>query len=346
MNKVLAVIEEIKRMREENRPPHPVELSYDEELELIWGKRWGAQSEIGKLKSTLVKRPGEEFQPQEIFDHQNFYDIHKKTDMAKVQEEHDKFVDILKKEGVKVFYVKTPELAHGPYTPANPRIWGARDPGIVINGGAIVGRMSLPWRKKDEFYWAKAVMELGCPILYTVNRKGTFEGGNVVWLDPKHVCIGETIRTNAEGVRQVAWVMKEIGGVEEVYKVPMPGYLKNLEWPAGGYAHLDVAFGMADINLALVYPPALPYEFLRYLKKWKISLIEVPPEEYRNEGCNILALEPRKIIMNSGCDKSRRQLKKEGIDVIETPFSEVVKSGGAAHCSTGPLEREPGPFLE
>jgi N-dimethylarginine dimethylaminohydrolase len=336
--------EYLEKYHEVNKPARPVIESYHDELERLWGRKWGAQSEVGKLRSVLVHRPGLELHG-DLIDDPVWYGILKKPDLQKAQEQHDAFVDILKKEGVEIHYLNAPSPAHGPYSKANPRIWATRDPGIVINGGAIISRMALPWRKKDEVFWARRVAELGCPILYTVNGKGTFEGGNVVWIDPKHVCIGESIRTNAEGIAQVSRIMREVGGVEEVITVPIPGYLENLEWPAGGWAHLDTIFGIADVDLALVYPPGLPYSFIEKLLSYKITLIEVPPEEAAKEACNIVALEPRKFIMNAECPVTRKKAEHEGADVIEADLSEFVKSGGAPHCATGPLIRDPGPFL-
>ena len=329
---------------EKGKPPHPVRASYWDELKLLWGEVWGAQSEVGKLRVALVHKHGDEFRPDLIED-LAWYGASEFPDYEKAVSQHDSFVEILKQEGVEVHHLNPPSPAHGPYSPVNPRIWATRDPGVVVRGGAIVARMALPWRKKDEVFWARRVVEMGCPILRTITGNGTFEGGNVVWLDPEHVCIGQSIRTNAEGIAQVSVVLKEVG-VQEIRVVPIPGYLENISWPVGGYAHLDVVFGMADVDLGVVYPPGVPFDFIEYLKyEKKIHVIEAQPEEVRNEGCNIVALEPRKIIMNEHNDMLRKSLEREGVDVITTDFSEVCKFGGAGHCATGPLIRDPGPKL-
>jgi N-dimethylarginine dimethylaminohydrolase len=331
---------------EKGKPPYPVRAGYLEELKLLWDEEWGAQSEVGKLRVVMVHKHGDEFRPTVIKD-LAWYGVSEFPDYQKAVRQHDCFVEVLKQEGVKVHYLNPPSPAHGPYSPANPRIWATRDPGVVIKGGALVGRMALPWRKKDEVFWARRVMQLGCPILRTVVGHGNFEGGNVVWLDPEHVCIGQSIRTNSEGISQVSSVMKEAGEVKEIRVVPIPGYLENINWPSGGFAHLDLVFGMVDVNLGLVYPPGVSFDFIEYLRcDKKIQLIEALPEEVRNEGCNIVALEPRKIVMNNGNDRLRKALEKEGVDVIFVDFSEVCKFGGAAHCATGPLIRDLGPRLE
>jgi N-dimethylarginine dimethylaminohydrolase len=152
---------------EKGKPPHPVRLSYLEELKLLWDEDWGAQSEVGKLRVALVHKHGDEFRP-EIIEDLTWYGVSEFPDYQKAVRQHDHFVDVLKQEGVTVHYLNPPSPAHGPYSPSNPRIWATRDPGVVIKGGAIIGRMALPWRKKDEVFWSRRVMQLGCPILRMV----------------------------------------------------------------------------------------------------------------------------------------------------------------------------------
>lgn len=333
------IIEEI--LKDKSKPAFPIPLSYMDELDKIWGKKWGAQSEIGKLEEVLVHKPNGEMAPPK--EELKWYAIRTPIDAKKAMKQHDDFVEILKKEGVKVHYLNAPPNPKGPYAILQ-RIWATRDPGIVVNGGAIISRMSLPFRRGDEYYWARRVTELGCPILYTVRGNGTFEGGNVIWLDPEHVCIGRSVRTNQEGIDQVANILKTVG-VEEIRVVPIPGFLENIDWPAGGFAHLDCVFGYVDDGLAIIYPPGVPFDFIEYLKEKGINLIEVPPDEGKDYVCNIVALEPGKIVMLAGFEVTRKKLEKEGVDVITVDMSEFIKSGGGPHCATGPLIRQPGPKL-
>jgi N-dimethylarginine dimethylaminohydrolase len=333
--------------KDKTKPSIPLPISYMEELELIWGKNWGAQSEIGKLKETLVQRPGKEIAPPE--GDLPWYQFRIRPNVERCQDEHDRFVDLLKGEGVKVHYIEPPEewLLNEPYGAYHVRMAGGpRDPGFVVNGGAIVGHMSLPYRRGEEYWWSKKVMELGCPILYTVHGNGTFEGGNVVWLDPTHICIGRTARTNQDGIDQVSAILKTVEPqVEEIKVVPIPGWLTNLEWPAGGFAHLDCVFGYIDDGLALVYPAGLPYDFIEYLREKDVNMIEVPPEEAKDVVCNIVALGPGKIMTIAGFEKTQKKLEKAGVDAIPFDYTQMAPIGGGPHCATGPLIRDPGPKL-
>lgn len=333
----------IQEMIENKKIPSiPVPLDFDEELPFIWGKKWGAQSEIGKLREVLVNTPGEEMAPRK--EDIAWYQMRRTIDVEEAREEHDRFVEALKGEGVTVHQLEPNEIPVGPYGRLQ-RIWATRDPGFVVNGGAIIGRMSLPYRRGDQVYWLRRAVNLGCPILYTVHGKGTFEGGNVVWLDHKHVCIGRSARTNQEGIDQVTNILRS-NGVEEIRVVPIPGWLVNLEWPAGGFAHLDCVFGYVDDGIALIYPPGVPYDFIEYLRDKQINLIEVPPEEAKYYVCNIVALAPGKIIMLGGFSKTNRLLREAGVDTIEVEMSEFTISGGGPHCCTAPLLRDAGPILD
>jgi N-dimethylarginine dimethylaminohydrolase len=334
-------VEQAANSIDKKRPALPIELDFHDELKAIWGEKWGAQSEIGRLRKVLVKKPGPEaVHPAGDLKWYGMTDV---VDLEKIQVQHDNFVQILKNEKVDVDYMEAPELARGPYDVLRG-LWGTRDFGFVVNGGAIVHRMSLPWDRGGEVLWAKKVIELGCPILLTVMGSGIFEGGNVIWLDPMHVCIGKSIRTNQEGIDQVSHVLKS-AGVEEIEVVPLPGWLDNTDWPAGGFAHLDCVFGYADAGLAVIYPPAVPYDFLEYLRKNGVSMIEAPPEEAKNYACNIFAIEPGKVLMLDGFNGTKAKLEKEGVDVIGVEMSEFIKIGGGPHCATSPMIRDPGPKL-
>jgi len=341
-----------KFVGDKKKPAHPLPLTYLEELEVIWGKRWGAQSEIGRLREVLVIRPGDEVAPPEK--DLVFYQFEKRVDVRKVKEEFEGFIDALKNEGVIVHDIRElvkevdvdEWMLKEPYGLPHARFGGpgARDVGFVINGGAIIGRMSLPYRRGEEYITMKALAALGVPVLFMVHGNGIFEGGNVVWLDPEHVILGKSVRTNQEGIDQVSYILR-MNGVKEIYVVPIPGHLYNTEWPAGGFAHLDCVFGYVDDGLAVIYPPGVPYDFIEYLRSKEINMIEVLPEEARWLACNTLALEPGKVVLPQELRKTIRALEKEGVDVISVPWEETKYLGGGPHCATMPLIRDSGPRL-
>ena len=329
-------------------PGRLLNVSFLDEQEIIWGRRWGAQGETGSLRSCLVSRPTEnEVSREKSEAPELFFLYHSKDgsiwDLAKMQDQHDHLVEILKKEGVEeVIEWDPPNELPGPYV--RP-VWLTTTRYVVIvRGGAILERFShTPAGKGMEVILQNILTELGVPILYTIHGYGTLTGGNWVWLDSEHVCLGETVASNSDGINQVTLVLKNLG-VQDVHAVYLPGSMANPTFPAHGIMHLDVGFGVADKGLAIYY--GLPFHTIDYLYKKGINLIEVPPEEHRNLATNILALEPGRVIIPAGNPKTTAALRKEDVDVIEVDLSEFAKAGSGPRCLTLPLIRDPDPSIK
>jgi len=307
-------------------PPHPKHNEMEAEVERYWGRRWGATSEVGKLRTVLVHRPGPELKA--IEDSTRWLWIGK-PDIAKCQEEHDAMVEALRKEKVEVLYLDRSVKDRA-------KMYFMRDQASVIRGGVILSRMALEIRRGEERYVASRLGELGVPTLRTVHGTGILEGGNFMFLDSQTVLIGQGVRTNREGVRQACEVLA-VQGVKDVIAVPQPGYFSKFPM---GYVHLDVGFNLADRDLGVVFPESIPYELLETLRTRKFRLIEVSQEEASRMATNFLVLEPSKIVTAAGNPEARKALERHGVDVIEAKVEELMKGGGSVRCMTMPLVRE------
>lgn len=304
-----------------------------EMMDLVWGKRWGCNSEVGTLKTVLMRRPGNEMNvitmdkwDDEIGaimgeNHSWYWRCDRQPILERMQEQHDNFTRILRENGVEVVYLEGVPEDHG------TQYVNTRDMGIAVPGGLIISRMGPKMRRGEECVLTKNVAALGMPILRTINGTGTLEGGNFAFIDPKHAAIGHSQRTNSEGIRQVKEILEPMG--IEVITVPMTGYA----------LHIDGAFTMVDVDKALVNITKLPYFFLEKLKELGIETIDVHPEDDWFS-CNCLQLKPGKIMMCTGTDRTAERLYKRGIDIIQIPYDEIMNGGGALHCTTLPLERE------
>jgi len=99
-------VEEALKKIDKTKPAFPIPLGYYDELKHIWGKEWGAQNEIGKIREVMVQRPGPEMAPPK--EDLKWYGMKCVADVSRGMEQHDKFVKILKDEKVKVHYMNPP----------------------------------------------------------------------------------------------------------------------------------------------------------------------------------------------------------------------------------------------
>jgi N-dimethylarginine dimethylaminohydrolase len=302
-----------------------------EELERVWGARWGANSEVGRLRAVLMRRPGSELErirlggwnpavralvdPEEGW----YWESDTPPDLSLVGEQFDGLVATLEAEGVAVHFAEA-------ISPRFSKAMYMRDPLVTVPGGAIIGRLAPRMRRGEEQSVTRAVASLGMPILRTITGSGLVEGGSFVKLTPKVASFGTSIRCNDEGARQLEEALRWLG-------------IELLVVPLGGFSiHLDGAFGMVDVDKALVHAPGLPYWFLERLSELGIELIWCHPDELW--AINSLALSPGRVLMCDRYPHTAERLERRGIEVVAIPYDEIQKNGGGIHCSTMELIRD------
>ncbi len=321
-------------------------ITYDDELESVWGRRWGATTMIGKLRTVVVQRPGPEEADAELFSADPaFFNLAGHgipgwrvasepgdlPDLGRLRDEHDNYVSVLRAHGVDVLYADIPPSQRGPYAPLRA---GFYPEPAVVRGGAVIPRTALAWKRGLEPLWTQALARLGVPIIYTVHGDGIFEG-RIQYLDASTAMLGIGHRTNRSGAKQVENLLR-FQGVEDVLYVDLPGNFLT---------HLCMAFSYVAHRVAVVCPAAVPYDILAYLRSRGIRLIEVPNEEMSRLAVNCIALEPGHVLMPAGSPRTKRALNDHGVEVLEVELDEIVKASGGPTCLTVALEREDGPSL-
>ena len=302
-----------------------------EELERVWGGRWGANSEVGKLRAVLMRRPGPELErirsdawdagmralvdPDEGW----YWESETPPDLDVVQEQYEGLLAALESEGVTIHFAEPADLRFS-------KAMYTRDPLVTVPGGAIIGRMGPRMRRGEEPSIARAVASLGMPVLRTIMGTGLMEGGSFAKLTPAVAAFGTSIRCNDEGARQLADALRPLG--IELLVVPMSGFS----------IHLAGDFAMVDVDKALVNAPGLPYSFLDRLTELGIEAIWCDPDELW--AINSLILEPGRVLMCDGYPRTAEQLEKRGVNVTTIRYDEVQKNGGGIHCSTVELVRD------
>ena len=282
-------------------------------------RRFGAQSMTAPLLDVLVKRPGRAFGA--AFDdpaHGFFHPV----DLDVARREHDAFVSLLAGLGPRVHVLDT-ELD-------SPDLVYTFDPLLVADGGAIPLRPGKPSRAAEPAALEAWTLAAGIPTLGRIEAPGTIEGGDTFWLRPDLCCIGRTLRTNAEGARQLAGL---VGGDVRVFDVPYwhgPAELIHL---------LSVISPVAD-DLAVVYLPLLPVGLWQLLGELGIRLVEVPDEEFGTLGCNVLAVRPGVVIVAEGNPRTAAALAAAGCEVHTYRATEIgINGSGGPTCMTRPILR-------
>src|SRR5690349_25115376 len=92
------------------------ETDFYDEVEQIWGARWGAEG-IGTLREVLVSRPTEnETRPEYAEEWQYYYSsAGGNADLGRLQAQFDEYYQVLADHGVRVNYIEPPTAGLGVY---------------------------------------------------------------------------------------------------------------------------------------------------------------------------------------------------------------------------------------
>ncbi len=305
-----------------------------EQQEAVWGRRWGCDTDVGRLRLVLMHRPGAEMaviDPSKRIEEIGafgdpetgwYWQSDEIPPLAEMQAQHDGLVAALQQEGVQVAFLDG-------VLGGRIKSCYTRDSSIALNGGAVVCRLGPRVRRGEEAAVTRTLANLGAPILRTIHGGGLMEGGSFAWIDAKTAVVGRSIRVNEEGARQLEEVLAAQG--VELIRVDMAGY----------DIHIDGAFVMIDVDLALVDPERLPYPFLERLKAMGVRAIEITPAD-SSWIVNCLAVSPGRVIMPEGAsDRTLDLLAQHDVATVTIPYHKMALNGGGIHCSTCPLVRDP-----
>jgi dimethylargininase len=281
---------------------------------------YGARSMTAPLRDVLVQRPGRAFGAAYDDPAHGFL---RPVDLEVARREHDAFCDLLAGLGVGVHELGAGETPH-------PDLVYAFDPLLVTDAGAIALRSGKPTRRGEEAVVERWLTARGVPTVGRIEAPGTVDGGDTFWLRPDLFCVGRTLRTNGEGVRQLTSL---VGGDVRVFDVP---YWRG---DAELIHLLSVISPVAD-DLAVVYLPLLPVGLWELLGELGIRTIAVPDEEFATLGCNVLAVRPGVCVVADGNPATRRALEAAGCEVHPYPALEIgINGSGGPTCLTRPLLR-------
>lgn len=277
---------------------------------------------VAPLRRVLVRPPDEAFgraDPER-------WHYRAAPDLAAARAEHAALVDLLAGAGAEVLVhdVAIEDRADSIYV---------HDPVLVTNRGTIVLRMGKELRRGEEEAAAEALERVGVPVLGRLQGDACAEGGDLLWLDPETLAVGQGFRTNQAGLDQLAALLDPLG--VRCVPVPLPVYEGE-----AACLHLMSLISMVADDLAVAYEPLLPVPFWRLLRERGIELLRVPDEEFASQGPNVLALAPRQCVLLEDNVRTAAALRAAGCEVLGYRGREIShKCEGGATCLTRPVWR-------
>ena len=272
------------------------------------------------LREVLVHRPDPAFgaafdNPAHGFRHP--------VDLELAHAEHDAYTDLLAELGVRVhrLVVRT----------TDPDLVYTFDPALMTDAGAVLLRPGKTNRQAEPRIVRDWLKGAGVPIAGRIGPRATIEGGDVLWLRPNLVCVGISLRTNAEGARQLAAIVDA-----EVRVFDLPYWRGDDE-----LVHLLSVISPITDNLAVVYPPLLPVGLWTLLRELKIKTIAVPDEEFPTLGLQRPRRPPRCRDHGRGQPGHPRRPRISRLQVHTYPATEVGLNGsGGPTCMAFPIRRD------
>jgi arginine deiminase len=244
-------------------------------------------------------------------------------------------------------------------------LYFCRDQVITTAKGVVVARMNSPQRFVETEIIKFVLGKLGIEPIYEVTGKGRLEGGD--YFSAGDIAfIGQGLRTNAEGVRQLL--------DNQVFGLPRVAVVKDF-WEDQEEMHLDTFFNIINPKLAALVdlrmrlpgrepdPMMVPlvdlYELQDgvYVKTMTdrnfqdfmeqdlgYTLIPASREDQIRYGLNFLTVHSDRILAIDGVSETYKQrLRDHGVDATWMDFGALTSGYGAAHCTTQVLVREAKP---
>jgi dimethylargininase len=179
---------------------------------------------------------------------------------------------------------------------------------VVVYGDlAVIARSGAVDRRSEASGTAKAVAEIGYRIAH-IEAPGVLDGGDVL----KHagiVYVGQSGRTNPDGIRQLAEYLAPFGAT--VTAVPLTKAL-----------HLKSAVTALPDGTMIGYEPVVddPSVFQMFL---------AVPEE---PGAHVVLLDDGKLLMSSGAPETAALMRARGYEPVLVDIGEFEKLEGCVTC--------------
>jgi dimethylargininase len=228
-------------------------------------------------------------------------------DVAKAQSQHTAYEHLLAKLGIRVHSL--------PAEPTLPDSMFVEDPAIVLDELAVILPLGTKSRQPEAESLAKALAAFR--KLAHITAPAAIEGGDVLRID-RTLYVGQTTRTNAEGVRQLAAILA-------------PHNYKVVPVPVTGCLHLKSAVTYLGRGTLLANRPWFDTKPFDTEPSVTFQWIDVDPSE--QHAANALAVADT-IIFPASFPKTRARIESAGFHVTPIDISELQKAESGLTCSS------------
>lgn len=213
--------------------------------------------------------------------------------------EHRAYVAALEAAGVEVDSL--------PPLPDHPDSVFVEDPAFVLPEGAILLRPGAPSRF-DEAESLRPALERHFASVAAVDE-GFVDGGDILVL-PDEILVGLSGRTDEAGARRFCELARDLGRSARIVEPP-PGLL-----------HLKTGCALID-GKVLIAMPGMASLFPG------LEVLVTPEGE--EHAANLIRVNDR-ILMGTGFPGTTAMLSERGLDVAQTPASEIAKIDAGLSC--------------
>ncbi len=251
-------------------------------------------------------------------------------DSGKAARQHEELAKLVAASGAEIEWLTDADdgLADSVFT---------HDPSLMTDHGAVILSMGKRLREPEPALHAAAYDRIGVPILGRIEAPGRVEGGDCVWVDTRTLAVGRGVRTNQEGIQQLANLLGPKG-------ISVFGFDLPLWQGEEACLHLQSVVSPLADDLALVYAPLLPTAFYQMLRRHGIVLVEGDAGEFAASNglsLNVLATAPRQVIAVAGFPKTLAAMEAAGcaVQTFEADALCIACEGGPT-CLTRPVLRQ------
>ncbi|MGA3109724.1 MAG: arginine deiminase family protein, partial [Candidatus Bathyarchaeia archaeon] len=229
-------------------------------------------------------------------------------DVTLARAQHRQYCSILKESGIEILAL--PPLENFPDSVF------MQDPALLGQRYSVIGRFGEARRRGEERALVDDLRKSAAiNRLSWIAEPGTLEGGDIVMTE-KDVFVGESKRTNALGIQQLAHVLKGM----------------NVKAVKTELMHLLCGCAYLNDKTMIIAP-----ELVNTKSFPDFKFIPIPKEEAY--AADALYLGDRKVLIPSGCATANAKLKEAGYRPIEVEISEFWKGDGGVTCLSSPINK-------